>query len=243
MSFATLAEIYDRINGEAYKPYADMLEEAFRLAGTEVREVLDLGCGTGGITALLADRGYDMIGLDISPEMLNIARERNYGKNTLLLCQDMCGFELYGTVQAIYSSFDCLNYITKNKDLRQVFVLARNYLETGGVFIFDINTEYRYKNIYNGNSFVYDFEDGIFAVWRSAFDEKSGICEFEIDTFFETDDGLYERGFESQTQKLHSHDEIISAATGFELVARTGGKGFDGCEAAEKDYYIFKKIN
>lgn len=242
MSFTTLACIYDRINGEAYKPYADMLEEYFRLADINVREVLDLGCGTGGITALLADRGYDMIGLDISPEMLNYARERNAEKNTLLLCQDMCEFELYGTVQAIYSSFDCLNYITKSKDLKQVFVLARNYLEAGGLFIFDVNTEHRYVNIYDGNSFVYEF-DGVFTVWRSAFNAEKGICEFEIDSFYETEDGLYERDFESQTQKLHTHDEIISAAEGFDLVLKSGGKGFDGCETAEKDYYVFKKIN
>ena len=243
MSFATLAEIYDRINGEAYKPYADMLEELFGLADIEVKEVLDLGCGTGGITALLAERGYDMIGLDISPEMLNIARERNFGKNTLLLCQDMRELELYGTVQAIYSSFDCMNYITDYKDLQQVFVLVRNYLEAGGVFIFDVNTLYRYRNTYDGNSFVYDFEDGIYAVWRSVFDENSKKCDFEIDTFFETEDGLYERDFESQTQKLHTHEEILRAADGFELVSRFGGKGFDGCEEAEKDYYVFKKKN
>lgn len=240
MSFYSLAEIYDRINGSAYEPYAEMLVNDFSLADIPVREVLDLGCGTGGITSLLADKGYDMIGLDISPEMLNIARERNFGKNTLLLCQDMTEFELYGTVQAIYSSFDCLNYITKNKDLRQVFVLARNYLESGGVFIFDINTEYRYKNVYDGNSFVYDLEDA-YAVWRNAYDEQRRLCEFEIDIFSQTEDGLYERDYESQTQRFYTDEEILSFAEGFSLVKKSGGKGFDGCEEAEKCYFVFKK--
>ena len=240
MSFYSLAEIYDRINGSAYEPYAEMLVNDFSLADIPVREVLDLGCGTGGITSLLADKGYDMIGLDISPEMLNIARERNFGKNTLLLCQDMTEFELYGTVQAIYSSFDCLNYITKNKDLRQVFVLARNYLESGGVFIFDINTEYRYKNVYDGNSFVYDLEDA-YAVWRNAYDEQKRLCEFEIDIFSQTEDGLYERDYESQTQRFYTDEEILSFAEGFSLVKKSGGKGFDGCEEAEKCYFVFKK--
>ncbi len=240
MSFFTLAEIYDRINGEAYVPYADMLSDYFKLSDIPVREVLDLGCGTGGITALLADRGYDMVGLDISPEMLNIARERNYGKNTLLLCQDMTEFELYGTVQAIYSSFDCLNYITDGKDLQKVFVLARNYLESGGLFIFDLNTEYRYKNIYDKNCFVYDFDE-IYTVWRSTYDEKNGVCEFEIDSFCENE-GMYERYNEIQTQKLHTHEEIMALSDGFTLVCKSGGKGFDGCEEKEKDYYIFKKL-
>ncbi len=240
MSYEALACIYDRINGNAYKPYAEMLDKLFKLADIEVREVLDLGCGTGGITAILADMGYDMIGLDVSPEMLNLAREANYGKNTLLLCQDMCEFELYGTVQAIYSSFDCLNYITKNKDLQQVFVLARNYLEAGGLFIFDVNSEYRYKNVYDGKSYVYEFEDSL-TVWRSEYDEKSRECIFEIDMFIEEEDGSYSRYSESQTQRLHTRDEILKLAEGFSLVSVTGGKGFDGCEESDKEYYILKK--
>lgn len=241
MSYTALASVYDRINGEAYTPYAELLCEYFSLADIPVREVLDLGCGTGGITALLADKGYDMVGLDISPEMLNVARERNSGKNTLLLCQDMCEFELYGTVQAIYSSFDCLNYITKNKDLAQVFVLAHNYLEAGGLFIFDVNTEYRYKNVFGKNNFVYEFDE-FFAVWRNSYNEKSKTCEFEIDIFTENEDGSYEREFESQTQRLHPREEILKAAKGFTLVQVSGGKGFDGCEEAEKEYYVFKKL-
>ncbi len=242
MSFYLLAGIYDQINGSAYLPYADYLEESFKLADIDVKEVLDLGCGTGGITALLADRGYDMIGLDISPDMLNLAREHNYGKNTLLLCQDMCEFELYGTVQAIYSSFDCLNYITENKDLKQVFVLARNYLEAGGLFIFDVNTEYRYNNIYNEKSYVYEFDE-LLAIWRSTYDEEKSECEFEIDIFSEEADGSYSRYTEIQTQKLHTHEVIMASACGFELISVSGGKGFDGCEEKEKNYYIFKKVD
>ena len=147
MSFFAISELYDEINGSSYKPYAEFLDSAFQRADIKVNEVLDLGCGTGGICALLADKGYDMIGLDASPEMLNIAMEKNFGKNTLLLCQDMREFELYGTVQAVYSSFDCLNYLTEKGDLEKVFALVHNYLESGGVFIFDVNTEYRYRNI------------------------------------------------------------------------------------------------
>lgn len=241
MSFSAIAELYDNINGNAYAPYADFLEKAFKLSDIEVREVLDLGCGTGGICANLADRGYDMVALDISAEMLNIARERNFGKNTLLLCQDMREFELYGTVQAVYSSFDCLNYITDHKDLKQVFVLVHNYLESGGIFVFDVNTEYRYRNTYDGRSYVYEFDNGL-AVWQSAYSEQDSLCQFDIDLFTETDEGLYERSCESQLQKYHSPDEIEKAAKGFVLLEKSGGKGFDGCDEKEKEYYIFKKI-
>ncbi len=241
MSFFSLAEFYDRVNGEAYAPYAEYLESVFDSADIEVREVLDLGCGTGGITALLADSGYDMIGLDISPEMLGVARERNVGKNTLLLCQDMCDFELYGTVQAVYSSFDCLNYITEPDDLRRVFSLVRNYLEPGGVFVFDVNTRYRFSEVLDGASFVYEFEDNSLAVWRSAFSEESDICIFDIDVFSEDSDGRYSRDIETQEERCYDRDEIIAMAEGFTPVSVTGGKGFDGCSENEKEYYVFKR--
>lgn len=240
MSFTTLADIYDRINGNAYIPYAEMLISAFDEADIKVKEVLDLGCGTGGICAILADKGYDMVALDISPEMLNYARERNYGKNTLLLCQDMREFELYGTVQAVYSSFDCLNYLTEKGDLEDVFSLVHNYLESGGVFIFDVNTEYRYKEIMDGQSYVYEFDDS-FTVWRSIYSPDSENCEFIIDTFSELENGDYFRSCEQQTQKLHKKEDILAAAKGFSLVSITGGKGFDGCTEPEKEYYIFKR--
>lgn len=240
MSFSTVADFYDRINGSAYEPYAQFLTNAFEKATIKVGEVLDLGCGTGGICAILADRGFDMVGLDISTDMLMIARERNLGKNTLLLCQDMCEFELYGTVQAVYSSFDCLNYITENKGLKQVFVLVRNYLESGGVFVFDINTEFRYTQILDGKSFVYETDDNL-AVWRSAFDKEEKLCEFEIDNFTKLSGNKYIRESETQIQRLYTHQEIMDFAEGFDLVEQSGGKGFDGCDEAEKTYYVFRK--
>ncbi len=240
MSFSTLADFYDRINGSAYEPYADFLEDAFKLSNIPVKEVLELGCGTGGICAILADRGFDMVGIDISTDMLMVARERNLGKNTLLLCQDMREFELYGTVQAVYSSFDCLNYITDCKDLKQVFVLVHNYLESGGVFVFDINTEFRYVQIFDGKSFVYETDDGL-ALWRNAFNKDDRLCEFEIDNFSKISGNKYIRDSETQIQRLYSHQEIMDAAQGFDLVEQSGGKGFDGCGEAEKTYYVFRK--
>jgi SAM-dependent methyltransferase len=240
MSIYSIAELYDHINGNAYIPYADFLEDCFKKADIKVNEVLDMGCGTGGIAGLLADRGYDMIALDISPEMLNIAREKNYGKNTLLICQDMRDFELYGTVQAVYSSFDCINYLTEKGDLNRVFALVRNYLESGGLFIFDVNTEYRYKNVYDGMSYVYEVGDDM-AVWRNAYDEEEELCEFTVDLFSE-EDGAYYRSTEIQTQRYHSPESILAAAEGFVLLEKSGGKGFDGCNGNEKEYYVFKKL-
>ena len=124
---------------------------------------------------------------------------------------------------------------------KTVFKLVRNYLESGGVFIFDINTEYRYKNVYDGMSYVYEVGDDM-AVWRSAFDENERLCEFTIDLFTAESDGSYFRSTETQTQKYHPSESVMEAAEGFVLVEKSGGKGFDGCDNPEKDYYIFKKL-
>ena len=98
-----------------------------------------------------------------------------------------------------------------------------------------------HEEVYSSNSFVYEF-DGVFAVWRNSYDEKTGKCEFEIDIFGEESDGSYDRSNELCTQRLHTREEILKAACGFELVTVSGGKGFDGCEEKEKEYYIFKRI-
>jgi SAM-dependent methyltransferase len=203
---------------------------------------VDLGCGTGKLTEILAGRGYDMIGIDLSEDMLAIAQERKIknGSNTLYSLQDMRDFELYGTVQAVFSSFDCLNYITDPDDLKQVFSLVHNYLEPGGIFIFDVNTEYRYREILDGKNFVFEFEDSM-TVWRSFFSEEEKTCEFVLDTFAENEDGTYDRACEDQLQKLHTREEILEAAKGFSLVSVSGGKGFDGCTEREKEYYVFKR--
>lgn len=237
-----LSPIYDEINGEAYAPYAGYLvNECFCKAEIPVREVLDLGCGTGGICAVLARRGFDMVALDNDPEMLEQARRNNRGLNTLLLEQDMRGFELYGTVQAVYSSFDCLNYVLAANDLKKVFALVRNYLEPGGVFAFDVNTLYRYKEVFDGRTYVYEPGGGVL-IWRSAASKSGASCEFTLDLFLRREDGSYRRETEIQKQRFHSEKALRAAAEGFELLEKTGGKGFDGCAGAEKDYYVFRRI-
>ena len=205
-----------------------------------MREVLDLGCGTGGMAFLLAEKGYDMVALDSSPEMLSLAAEKNVGNGVLLICRDMRDFELYGTVQAVYSSFDCLNYLVSDGDLEKVFSLVHLYLEPGGLFVF-VNTEYRYKNVFDGRSYVYEPGGEVFAVWRSACG-GDGLCAFDIDVF-EKKKGtkLYARTHERMLQRCYSEGEILSAAKGFSLVERSGGKGFDGCTAPEKSYYILRR--
>lgn len=244
MSYSVIAPLYDRVNGDQYPLYASFLQEAFRrYALFPVREVLDLGCGTGRIAALLADAGYDLVALDNSPEMLNIAREQNAGKNTLLLCQDMREFELYGTVQAVYSSFDCLNYLRTAEDLRKVFSLVRLYLEPGGVFVFDVNTRYRLETVFGENTFSYEFEDGLL-LWRNEPGKRS--CRFVLDWFEEQEDGSYLRFSETQVEYVHASRTLrsLAAETGFsvEAVLPRPDLAAQPEQEAEKEYYILRRL-
>ena len=243
--YSVIAPLYDRINEPLYRPYADFLREVIRqYSRTDVRDVLDLGCGTGRITALMADAGFNMVALDRSPDMLNYARAANEGKNTLLLQQDMRSFELYGTVQTIYSSFDCLNYIRQEKDLASVFRLAYNYLDPGGLFLFDVNTSYRMREIFGNNTFVYEF-DGEILYWRNEVDAVYRYCRFILDRYYDMQpDGTCRYGREVQVEYVHSRNKLYALASeaGFLPQAIYTGLDFSVRAAdAEKEYYVLLK--
>lgn len=244
MSFSAIADFYDTVNGGAYLPYADFLERAFKQADIKVNEVLDLGCGTGGICAELANRGFDMVALDISPEMLNVAREKNFGKNTLLLCQDMREFELYGTVDACVCCLDSINYLTKLSDVKKCFSLVHNYLIPDGVFIFDVNTPYRFENVYSNNDYILE-NDGSLLAWHNEYNKKSKICKFYLSIFDENEDGLYERSDEIQKEKCYSLKQIKAALSecGFEILRVYGDLDKnDAADTNEKWYFVARCI-
>jgi len=168
MSFDSLYALhYDRFSGADYASYAAFfMEAARRFADVALREALDLGCGAGGLSAVLAGAGLDMVGLDVSPEMLSVARAKPENRDVLLLCQDMREMELYGTVQGAVSAYDCLNYLGSLSELSDVLALLHNYIEPGGVFVFDVNTPARYERVYADNCFCFE-DDGALLVWRN----------------------------------------------------------------------------
>ena len=149
-AYTSFAQVYDLFQDNIpYGEWADYLKSLLNEYGVKDGLVLDLGCGTGSITELLAKAGYDMIGVDASEEMLELAYEKRAesGHDILYLLQDMREFELYGTVRAIVSVCDSLNYITEEEELLHVFRLVRNYLDPDGVFFFDMNTIYKYSEM------------------------------------------------------------------------------------------------
>lgn len=206
-SYTDFAYIYDKLIDQDYEKWADYIEEIFKTHNVNPKLVLDLGCGTGSITNILAKRGYDMIGVDLSSDMLNVARDKAMedGLDVLYLCQDIREFELYGTVDAIICTLDVLNYITEPEDLKQVFALVKNYLNPDGIFIFDINTEHKLKNVLGNNTFIND-ENGIFYTWENEYIDN--ISNQFLTFFSETDEGLYERFDEQHIQRAYTIEEI-----------------------------------
>ena len=161
-AYSGFAKVYDLfMDNIPYEEWTDYVKELFAEEGIKNGILLDLGCGTGSVTELLAKSGFDMIGIDNSDEMLEIAMEKREesGLDILYLLQDMREFELYGTVKGVVSICDSMNYILEDEDLLEVFHLVHNYLDNDGIFIFDMNTMYKYENILADNTFAEDREE------------------------------------------------------------------------------------
>ncbi len=238
------AEVYDRLQDADYDKFVQFYERIFERLGIKPELVLDLACGTGNITLPMAKRGYDMIGLDMSVEMLNIARDKAYEEEQqiLFLCQDMCEMELFGTVDAIVCALDGVNYIADFENLKKLFRLIHNYLNPGGVFVFDINSVHKLKNVLGNNTFVND-EQGIFYVWQSEFSEETRICDFGLTFFEEQEDGSYERFDEFQQERAYTVAEITDAAEAAGLEVTGVYKAFEFTTADDNDERIFFAVS
>lgn len=210
-AYTSFAEVYDTfMDNVPYEEWAEYLAELLQEYDIEDGLVLDLGCGTGSLTEILATKGYDMIGADGSAEMLEIAMEKKAqsGHDILYLLQDMREFELYGTVRAVVSVCDCVNYITDEKELEQVFRLVNNYLDPEGIFIFDFNTEYKYKEILGEQTIAEDREDCSF-IWDNYYYEDESVNEYELTLFIkEQDSNLYRKYQEMHYQKAYTLDAM-----------------------------------
>ena len=250
-AYTSFAQVYDLFMDNV--PYEAWSEYVIALLKDEKIEdglVLDLGCGTGKMTRFLAAAGYDMIGIDNSEEMLEIAREYQYGpgneadyteemvedaaevedseamdigesnSNILYLLQDMREFELYGTVRAVVSICDSMNYILEEEDLLQVFKLVNNYLDPKGIFIFDMNTRYKYATLLGETTITENREEGSF-IWENYFDEEEDINQYDLTLFIREEDDLYRKYEETHLQRVYDLDRVkaLLKEAGMEFVA------------------------
>ena len=246
MIYDLLAPFYDAINAEIdYEKWADFIEKILNKECKSRPElVLDLGCGTGKMTLELARRGYDMTGIDYSPEMLDIARSLadEEGHDILWLCQDMREFELYGTVDAAVCCLDCINHLEEEDDLDKCFKLVHNYLIPDGIFIFDINAKYKFENIYADNTFSME-EDGGVCIWENYYDPETKFCDFYITLFKECADGRYERYDEEQSERMYTLDDIKASLErcNLEFISAYGDLDFsEGNDDCERIYIVAK---
>lgn len=210
-SYKSFARVYDMfMDNIDYPLWCEYLTGLLEEYGVEDGLVLELGCGTGSMTELLAQKGYDMIGIDNSPDMLEIAMEKREesGHDILYLQQDMREFELYGTVRGIVSVCDSMNYVLEEEELLQVFRLVNNYLDPGGIFIFDLNTLYKYENLIGDTTIAENREEGSF-IWENYYDEETRINEYDLTLFIPEAGELYRRYAETHYQRNYKVGQIV----------------------------------
>lgn len=253
--YRALAGVYDLLSREIdYRAWADFIECCFARWLPEKPElVLDLACGTGRMTHELARRGYDMIGVDGSADMLSVAYDtKPEGSGTLLLEQDLRSFELYGTVGAVTCCLDSLNYLLADGDLAHCFRTVHNYLDPNGLFLFDMNTPEKFRSVYGNNAYVLEDEqptsDGtadVFCAWQNHYDADTRICDFDLSIFEEQPDGSYLRSDEHQQERCYTMEEITAALTdaGMELLGVFADWDFSAPdEKTERWYFCARAI-
>ena len=173
-SYSFLAGSYDKLTYDVgYADWADYIEKHFNKRGIPGKTVLDLACGTGSLTLELANRGYEMIGVDLSPDMLSEASEKaaeTVGIPPIFLCQSMEKLDLYGTIDACVCCLDSVNYVTDPHKLKKAFERVHLFLMPGGLFIFDINTIEKLQGL-DGQVFLDETED-TYCVWRAEFEKR-----------------------------------------------------------------------
>jgi len=227
-AYGPLARRYDALTADVdYAAWADYLEKHFSRQKKPVSTVLDLACGTGSLTWLLAERGYEMIGVDQSAEMLAIAAQKR-GEGVaippIFLQQPMEKLDLYGTVDACVCCLDSVNYITRPALLRRAFQRVHLFLEPGGLFLFDVNTPEKLKGL-DGGVFVDETED-VYCLWQARFSEKRRLATYEMDLFFKEEGGLWRREAEEHREYAYTLEELTGylREAGFATVRAYGDK-------------------
>ncbi len=210
-AYTSFAYVYDTFRDNVpYGEWARHIREKLCEHGVTDGIVLDLGCGTGTMTERLAGYGYDMIGVDNSEEMLELAMEKKTesGYDILYLLQDMRGFELYGTVRAVVSVCDSVNYITEPDELEEVFRLVNNYLDPKGIFLFDFNTVHKYRDVI-GDSTIAEDRGVCSFIWDNRYYEKEQINEYDLTLFIAEDFNPMENAYVSE-RTADSEDALLS---------------------------------
>lgn len=224
--YGKFAKVYDGLMIDFdYQEWFIYIKDIFKRYDKDPKKILEMACGTGNLTEHIARERYDLTCFDLSEDMLSHAYDklRKY-KNVDIMKQDMLDFKLNKSFDAVISVCDSINYIREIDDLERVFKNVFDHLEKDGIFIFDINSHYKLKEIIGNNTFVEDNED-VFYVWENFYDDFEDLCEFYLTFFFKKDGLNYERFDEKHIEKAYKRQEIL------ELLEKTGFKKVDSYEA------------
>lgn len=222
-NYTGLAECYDALTTDVgYPQWADYVQWHFDRQKSPVRTVAELACGTGSLTKLLAERGYEMTAIDLSPDMLTVAAQKCGDLPVLFLCQDMSRLTLLEPVDAVICCLDSVNYVTKPAALRRTFQRVFRCLKPGGLFLFDAKTP---KALESADGEMYlDETDEVFCVWRGEYSPRRRICGYGIDLFRQREDGAWERESEYHEEYAYTPEELAEFLTeaGFADIRRYG---------------------
>lgn len=242
MSYESLAARYDVLTEDVkYEAWADYIEKHFSKCAIPVHTVLDLACGTGTMTCLLAERGFEMIGVDQSPEMLAVAAEKGRQvreEPPIFLQQAMQALDLYGTIDACVCCLDSVNYVTRPADLRRAFQRVHLFLMPGGLFLFDINTPEKLRGL-DGGMFIDETED-TYCIWRADYSARRRVCTYGMDLFFREESGLWRREEEVHEEYAYEPEELegFLREAGFTDIRRYGALKFRAPKAGEQRIFF-----
>lgn len=211
MSYGVFSEFYDALTANvSYDTVSQVLSSLLTRYGKGRGLLLDLACGTGSVSVRMAQKGYEVIGVDLSPEMLSEAQNKAYsaGQNILFLCQDMTALDLYGTVDAAVCTLDGLCHLPDEESLQAALGKVSLFMNPGGVFLFDVNSVYKHRAVLGNNTFVYDTDD-VYCVWQNTLLSDGVTVQMDLD-FFEpvSDEGDYVRQSERFTERAYPRETL-----------------------------------
>ena len=243
-AYTSFASVYDLfMDNVPYEEWCAFLCKILAQHGITDGPILDLGCGTGKMTRLMSEQGYDMTGIDNAAEMLQIAAMEPGEVPILYLLQDMQDLELDGCVRAVYSVCDCVNYVLDEEELQQAFSRVHEYLEEDGAFIFDVNTSYKYTKLLAENTFAESRDEGSF-IWDNYYDEEERINEYDLTLFIPEGDELYRRYTETHYQRNYETETLLKLLknVGFtDICVYDDYTDAPLCETSERAVFVAKK--
>lgn len=221
--YAEFSGVYDILTQNVdYPQRADYIADLLSRNGITGGILLDLACGTGSLSVEMAKKGFEVIGVDASGEMLSIAMNNAYEaeQNILFLCQQMQNLDLYGTIGSAICTLDSINHLTKKADVQAAFDRVSLFMEKDGIFVFDVNTPYKHREVLADNSFVYE-ADGVYCVWQNTLDSTTDTVQIDLDIFTEIEPDIYERTQESFCERAYEISELEAMLenAGFEFIA------------------------